>query len=104
MNITNYTSPVCSYVFSRCSQMNLIRCKTLIKKGRWHSSNADGVHVQSNRIGPWIEGCTFEGMTDDGMNFYTLGAYCYERLAPDRFKVAARGPIQKGDFLWAYNS
>lgn len=42
-----------------------------IPEGHWVSANADAVHVQSNRQGPWVEGCGFEGQGDDAMNVYT---------------------------------
>jgi hypothetical protein len=59
-------------VAAATDSLNVLSCQTRIFPGRWQSTNADGVHCQSNRIGPWIENCVFEGMADDGVNVYTL--------------------------------
>jgi hypothetical protein len=71
-NITCYSAPGANYVAWCCDALNVIGCQTRIRAGRWQSTNADGVHCQSNRVGPWIEDCMFEGMADDGVNVYTL--------------------------------
>ena len=70
-NITIYSSAGCSYLAWAFDALNILSCQTRILSGRWQSTNADGVHCQSNRIGPWIENCVFEGMADDGVNVYT---------------------------------
>lgn len=69
--VTIYSSPGASYVGWFGSLINVIGCRTILKPGRWQTTGADGVHVQSQRIGPWIEGCVFEGIADDGVNIYT---------------------------------
>jgi hypothetical protein len=38
---------------------------------RWISTDSDGVHAQSQRIGPWVENSTFAGIGDDVANSYT---------------------------------
>ena len=48
------------------------------------SANADGVHCQRVRGRIWVEGCRFEGMTDDGMNTYD----------PARFVTAIRSSTE----------
>jgi len=73
--VSIYASPGACYVSDASDALNVISCKTLLRKGRWQSTNADGVHCQSNRIGPWIEGCVFEGMSDDGVNVYSTPAH-----------------------------
>ena len=63
------------FVSSNLSEAtNVIRSSITIRpnSGRWKSGNADGVHAQSNRVGPWVESSRFEGLGDDVMNFYTL--------------------------------
>ncbi|MBL8991829.1 MAG: right-handed parallel beta-helix repeat-containing protein, partial [Spirochaetia bacterium] len=69
--ITIYSSPGASYVGWFCSLINVIGCRTILKPGRWQTTGADGVHLQSQRIGPWIEGCVFEAVADDCVNIYT---------------------------------
>ncbi|MBI4977233.1 MAG: right-handed parallel beta-helix repeat-containing protein [Spirochaetes bacterium] len=75
IGITNYSSPGANYVASQSSRLSFLSCAVLLKPGRWASSAADGVHVQQNRIGPWVEDCVFEGIADDGVNFYTIPSY-----------------------------
>jgi len=63
------------FVSSNLSEaVNIIRSSITIRpdSGRWKSGNADGVHAQSNRVGPWVENSHFRGLGDDVMNFYTL--------------------------------
>ena len=100
---TNYTSPGLDYGGGDCSEVAILDCKVLLKPGHWHTSNADALHFQRHRIGPWIEGCTFEGMTDDGANLYTPPAMCLEVLAPRRFRVSRVDGWQPGDSLIAFN-
>lgn len=40
-------------------------------RGRIKSSNADGGYFGSTRIGPWVQGCSFTGLSDDVANAYT---------------------------------
>lgn len=68
MGITSYASPAGSYNSFNMEEWNLINCKVLIKPGRIHSGNADIMHVNGGTIGPWVEGCRFEGQSDDAIN------------------------------------
>lgn len=68
MGITSYASPSGSYNVFNHDEWNLINCKVLIKPGRIHSGNADILHVNGGNIGPWVEGCRFEGQSDDAVN------------------------------------
>ncbi len=73
------------FVSSNLSEaVNVIRSSITIRpnSGRWKSGNADGVHAQSNRVGPWVEGSRFEGLGDDVMNFYTLPYTIAKRNGP----------------------
>ena len=79
--------------------------KPLIKPGRWISANADTVHLQSSRIGPWIEDCVFEGPMDDQMNFYTIPLPIEEMLRDNTYKFSgpAARKISKGDSLTLFD-
>ncbi|HID77070.1 MAG TPA: right-handed parallel beta-helix repeat-containing protein [Planctomycetaceae bacterium] len=103
INITSFTSPGLNYGGADCSEVAVLNCRVLLKPGRWHTSNADGLHFQRHRIGPWIEGCTFEGMSDDGANLYTPPAICLEVLSPRRFRVSQAAGWQPDDRLLAFN-
>lgn len=53
-----------------CSDMKFIKVKGLMKENWWWQGNADGIHLRSNRIGPWIEDVHFEGIGDDAIALY----------------------------------
>ncbi|MEQ8548708.1 MAG: hypothetical protein RIC03_12400 [Cyclobacteriaceae bacterium] len=68
IGITSYASPAGSYNVFNHKEWSLINCKVLIKSGRIHSGNADILHINGGYIGPWVEGCRFEGQSDDAIN------------------------------------
>jgi len=73
------------FITSNLSEaVNVIRSSITIRpdSGRWKSGNADGVHAQSNRVGPWVEYSRFQGLGDDVMNFYTLPYTIIARNGP----------------------
>ena len=94
--ITNYTSPGLDYGGGGTKEIAVLDCKVLIKPGRWHTSNADGLHFPAARPGPWIEGCTLEGMADDGANFYSKGAFCKEIISDTEFVLTAHALMEVG--------
>ena len=94
--ITNYASPGLDYGGGGTKEIAVLDCEVLIKPGRWHSSNADGLHFPVARPGPWIEGCTLEGMADDGANFYTKGAFCKEIISDTEFVLTAHALMEVG--------
>lgn len=80
---------------------------------RWKSTNGDGVHIQSNRIGAWVEGSSFNGTGDDVMNFYTRPMAIHEVVSDRSFTLVTvvphnianvpRNAIQHGDRLAFFN-
>jgi len=68
--ITSYASAGGIYLGQRNERLNLLECRALIAPGRWKNANSDGVHLQNERVGPWVENCVFEGLSDDCVNFY----------------------------------
>lgn len=72
IGITNYAGTGPNFGGSFNQLLGVVNCQVLIKAGRSKSTDADGVLQQSNRIAPWIEGCTFEGLADDMANFNTF--------------------------------
>jgi len=76
---TTYAAPAGHYVLLNCDDAKVLGCRELIRPGRWFGGNADGVHVRSSEIGPWIEGCTIEGIGDDGVAIYSKGIVILEK-------------------------
>jgi hypothetical protein len=68
--ITTYAASSLNYVSILSDRTNVLQCRAQIRPGRWKSGNADAVHSQSDRTAPWVEDCDFEGLGDDGSNFY----------------------------------
>jgi len=70
-DITSYATPSGHYIAVFSERVNVIGCKALIKEGRWKGGNADFVHFQNCRVGPWVENCRIEGVSDDSMVIYS---------------------------------
>jgi hypothetical protein len=75
INTTVYTGPNASFLSYRSEAVNVLNCQILIKpnSGRLLSTVADAVWSESNRVGPWVEGCTFTAMGDDNVNPHSTG-------------------------------
>jgi len=101
--VTNYASPGLDYGGGGTKEIAVLDCQVLIKPGRWHTSNADGLHFPLSRPAPWVEGCTFEGMADDGANFYSKGALCQEVVSDTEFVLSLHVPLVKGDRVLAFD-
>jgi hypothetical protein len=97
--LTIYASPSCLFLGSGTSLLNILNCKGLLKGNRLITTGADGVHCQSAPIGPWIENCEFEGLSDDCLNIYGLPIFILGQTSPTEMKVFARAPIKAGDPL-----
>jgi hypothetical protein len=68
LNLTIHASSAGSFNGNNMKEWAILNCTITPKSGRIHSCNADGVHVTGGYIGPWIQGCTFEGFSDDCIN------------------------------------
>ena len=97
INVTAYSAPS-SFVASLYSDaVNVIDSQVVIRPDdwtntpdtqRWKSSNADGVHIQSSRVGAWVENSEFNGLGDDVMNFYSRPMTILEKFSDNRFLLA----------------
>ncbi|WP_242094513.1 right-handed parallel beta-helix repeat-containing protein [Aestuariivivens sediminicola] len=68
LNVTGYTSPAGCFNARNSEEWHIINCNIMLKAGRVNSSNADAIHVNGGKIGPWVENSLFEGFADDCMN------------------------------------
>ena len=101
MDNTCYAGPAGGFAIGNSPEINMLRCNVLRKPGRYISQNADCVHVTPSTIGPWIEGCIFEGQMDDAINLKTEMLNILEVREPERFLVS--GNVAKGDSLSLFN-
>ena len=94
LDINIYASPAGSFNGQDNREFNIINCKVIPKpgSGRVHSGNADIVHITGGAFGPWVQGCRFEGYTDDAVNLKHTKRDIIEIVSPTvlrlRFRVA----------------
>jgi len=92
----------------------ILDCGIRLKPGRFIAANNGGHNHHSARLGPWIEGCTWENTGDDICHVNCLVMGVEEKLAPDRVRLPLRNPydatggrvaldIQPGDDLQFFN-
>ncbi len=112
INITSYASPAGHYAGALSSQINVLGCKALIKEGRWKGGNADFLHLQQNRVGPWMEGCVIEGISDDSSVIYTRPLFVKDlssdnivkfvkavKFDGSKYMPLSKGEVREGDVL-----
>lgn len=87
LGVTSYAVSAGHYSLFGCDDVKVLGCKALIKPGRWFGGNADGMHVRTNGVGPWVEGCTFEGLGDDGIAFYGKGINILEKTSKTSLRL-----------------
>ena len=75
LNNTNYAGAGASYTTTYCPLASEVNCQVGIgptpaggTAPRRRSSNADGGLMVESRIGPWVQGCNFTGLSDDVAN------------------------------------
>jgi hypothetical protein len=101
IGVTAYTGPSVFVAALLSLAPNVIDCHAAIKPGRWKSLDADGVHVQSARVGAWIENSSFEGLSDDAINFYTLPFAVTQVLGDTQFKFGLL--LNRGTTVGSFN-
>jgi hypothetical protein len=77
LDLTNYAGTAANFEGSLTPLISEVGCHVEIGPpppgatvGRIKSSNADGGYFGYTRIGPWVEGCVFTGLSDDVANAY----------------------------------
>jgi hypothetical protein len=101
--VTAYACPSPVFIGVETSRLNVLNCRMKLKDNRLMSNGGGGVICQSSRIGPWVENCEFEGLSDDCLNLYGLPIYILEQISPVKLRVYAKAAIQPGDRLAFFN-
>tara|TARA_R110001632_G_scaffold105447_1_gene214859 strand:+ start:13875 stop:15653 length:1779 start_codon:yes stop_codon:yes gene_type:complete len=101
LNNTSYTSPAGSYAAVNMEEWNIIGCQVKLKEGRIHSANADCMHINGGKFGPWIENSLFEGYSDDAINLKTTKRHILKQLSST--ELIMKWNVVKGDILRIYN-
>lgn len=93
---------------------SILHCGIRLRPGRFIAANNGGHNHHSARIGPWIEGCTWENTGDDICHVNGLVMGVSTQVAPDRVRLPLRNPydavgadlaldVQPGDLLRFFN-
>ncbi|WP_334318962.1 right-handed parallel beta-helix repeat-containing protein [Termitidicoccus mucosus] len=103
--IVTHAAPGLQFVGIGSTDFKLLSCASVPRDAtRFFAGNADGVHVRANLLGPWIEGCAFNGIGDDGVALYNKGMAIGARPAPDTLAVAGTFMhLQPGDTFVIFN-
>jgi len=84
-----------------CTALKFIHCTVdrLPGSTRIGVNNADGIHLQSQKIGPYIEGTRIHWVNDDCFNSYGLWDVLVRSESQDTFTIATHEPenYQPGD-------
>ncbi|MEI9865311.1 MAG: hypothetical protein WDN00_12320 [Limisphaerales bacterium] len=101
LNLTNYTGAAAAFEGNASSMVNEINCQIIIgppptasSPPRVKTTNADGGLFGNPRIGPWVEGCNFVGLSDDVANANTLPFFIVGANLPptNQFNLIAYNP------------
>ena len=103
LDVTIYSSPAGSFGGRENYEVNILNCKVIPKPGSGsvHSGNADIIHISGSYLGPWVQGCRFEGYTDDGVNLKHTGKIILEIVSPTVLRVKHK--ITISDKVIIYN-
>ncbi len=99
-DMTIYAAPSLCMAFVQCEGDLAVQRVTVCPRPgttRLLSGNADGIHCQMNRKGPLVEGCHFEGMSDDGMNTYDKVRMVTKVISPTELQVHQTFDMRPGD-------
>ncbi len=98
--ITLYSSPGLGFYPRGTCHHTIRNCHVKIKEGRIFSTTSDGIHARGSRGHLLIEGCSFDGMPDDGINVHSSAQSVQEVPAPDQVLVKKHTfSVRPGDEL-----
>ena len=98
---TLYAGPAGGHGISRSPEVAIINTRIQYREGRLLSQNADCVHANASKIGPWIESCVFEGQCDDAVNLKTQMLKILQAVSADTYLLSDEP--QLADVLWLFN-
>jgi parallel beta-helix repeat protein len=100
LNTVIYASPAVAISSYNNYEWNIINCSIVPKSGRIQSTNADCIHSSGNYLGPWVQGCTFETQSDDGVNLKYMNREILSITSPTLIKI--KWDVSVGDSLVFY--
>jgi len=102
--VTIHASPSGTWIVIQSDGVVVRNVKVEPKKGRFHTTNADGVFVLDSRVGTTVVDSSFIAIGDDGFVVKTFSASCTERHAGgSRFTLSGMNLPLPGDVLRVWN-
>ena len=101
LNVIGYTSPAGGFNARDSEEWNIINCQIKFKEGRLHTLNADAMHINGGKFGPWVENSLFEGFADDCMNLKYTKRDITTINSPNQITV--RSSVAVGENMEFYN-
>lgn len=104
--ITSYAGSGNHFIGHWNDGIHFLRCKSLLKPGRFQSNPCGGYVGSGYLTGFWIEECLTEGLFDDGVNCNNRPVQIYEKLATNTFSAVQRYPaplMEVGQHLTLFN-
>ncbi len=89
-NITQYCSPNMSiHLYENTGRITIDGYRITYKpdSDRLVTSLSDGIHCKSNRVGPIIQNCLFEGLMDDSINISRMVDFVDEVVSDRAFRT-----------------
>ena len=90
IDVSIHSAPSAFVTAKEAAAINVIRshAKVDVESGRWRSINADAVHGQSLRTGFWVEDSSFDAVSDDVMNFYSVPSAAVAQPTANQLTIA----------------
>ena len=100
-NVCVYAAPTQAVTLYKADSVAIRGLRVAIRPGtdRLNSTNSDGIHCQQARVGPLVEHCSFEGMSDDGINIYTVPNIVQQKLSESKVICTAACALREGDLV-----
>jgi hypothetical protein len=110
-SIDHYMSTGMTYRLTGTENVRLRHIRIIRRPGtdRLVASLSDGIHCKNNKVGPFIEHCTFEALLDDSINLSTMSDDIMETVGPTTFLTLYSDivwydtPIAAGDTVLVFD-
>lgn len=96
--LTLYATPGIGFQSDHTDRLSIIGCRLLRRPERFQSVPNGGHNHHNARIGPWVEGCTFEAVGDDTLHVNATVIYLRAKLAANCVRLD-RADVHPGDRL-----
>jgi len=104
LRIVNHSISGGHYILLECDGARILGCSSLPRPGKSYGANADGAHIRSSAVGPWIEGCYFEAVGDDGVAIFAKGIAVLAHPLSERVLLEEQFfNLKKGDRMMFFN-